>query len=104
MFFDLNLPIWATREMLSDCRQRDRLEKKAKRSGADNDWIKARQYRNRVTTFKKNLKKDYFVNALRDAGENPKKIVESAKTNFGDTEKMSENHGNKWSPRRLRHG
>ena len=67
----------ASREMLSDCKQRDRLEKKAKKTGPDADLIQARQYRNQETAFKKNLK-----------------IVENFEASIRYTEKVSKDHGN----------
>ena len=89
MCFEDNLPVWATRELLSCCKQRDALEKQAKKSGLLSDRCKYTRARNSVTNFKKVLKRDHFQMAFEDAGSDLKKLGRVIRQVLGSGQKKS---------------
>lgn len=70
----MDLPVWMTREALSEINQRDNTEKLARRMGTDEDWVRYRRLRNKVIDFKRSLKRTYFEIALAEAGTDSRKL------------------------------
>ena len=89
MYFDDQIPEWATREFLSCCKHRDSLEKKSKISGSLADRCKYVKARNSVTNFKRNLKENFFQTAFNEAGDDPKKIWRVIRQLLGSGQKKS---------------
>ena len=89
MTFDDCMPFWVTREFLSCCKQRDALEKKSKISGLLSDRCNYTKARNRVTNFKKQVKRDHFKVAFENAGSDPKKLWRVIKLLLGSNHKKS---------------
>ncbi len=74
MSFDDNIPAWFTRELLAEIKQRNTLSAKASKTKLEIDKIIAKRKRNYITGLKKNLKKNYYRNALNQAKSDPKKL------------------------------
>ena len=74
MWFDNNIPVWATRELLSEIKDRNKLTNKANKTKNGIDIWLAKCKRNYITSFKRNLKRNYFTNALEAAKDDPKKL------------------------------
>ena len=74
MSFDDNLPVWATRELLSEIKLRNSLTKKADRTKNEYDIYMAERKRNYITGFKRNLQKTYFTRSIEEHKQDPKKL------------------------------
>ncbi len=78
MSFDLNLPVWITKDDLSECKERDRLLLKSQKTEREGDK------RNRVVNFRNSLKCTYFKSAFAEAGHDQKKLWKIVKQLFGN--------------------
>ena len=83
MYFQEDLPEWATRKMLGMCRARDQFKKKAVKTMNPVDIERARTARNSCTQFKQNLRRDYYLAAFEQAGQDSKKLWKVVKQLFG---------------------
>ncbi len=74
MWFDNNIPVWATQELLSEIKEHNKLTNKAHKSKNGVDIWLAKRKRNYITSFKRSLKRNYFTNALEAAKDDRKKF------------------------------
>ena len=89
MCFSNDLPVWMTREALSEINQRDNLKKQAKHTSSDDDWKRYRCSRNKVTDIKRDLKRSYFENALNEAGTDRRKLWKLIRQSLGTGKRKS---------------
>ncbi len=69
----IDSPPWLTHEFISECKARNHYNTYAKRTKNPAHLREAKRIRNRVNLIKKNMKKIYFRNLIRDAGTDSKK-------------------------------
>ncbi len=70
----IDSPAWLTHEFISECKSRDHYNTYAKRTKNPIHKREAKRIRNKVNLIKKNMKKLYFRNCIRDAGNDSKKL------------------------------
>ena len=74
MHFDENIPVWMTHELLAEIKVRNSLTKKADRTKNNIDIRLAKMKRNYITGFKRNLKRNYFKQAIENVKDDPIKL------------------------------
>ena len=82
MNFSDNRPPWLTNEFFSVANERDIAQAKSERTKNEADKKEYRRLRNKVTEFKRCLKKEYFQTALNQAGRNSQKLWKVIKQLF----------------------
>ena len=90
---------WITNEAVESIRDKDKLLKKAKRTGREEDWVEARLARNRVGRDLENLRADFLREQQEVNKNDPKKFWKTISTIFpgkkGKTSKIwLKNHRN----------
>jgi len=74
-----SFPDWITSDFIKLSKDRDYYFAKAQKSNNSEDWIKARQLRNKVNKLNKTLKRNYCSNAINDNVHNSKKLWSTIK-------------------------
>ena len=69
--------VWMTNEAVEAIRDKDRLLKRAKRSGKEEEWLEAKRVRNRVGRDIENLRADFLKNQQETNKYDPKKFWKS---------------------------
>ena len=86
-----NTPAWVTREIIVMAKDRDRAWKQAKTTNSDEDWARARRFRNWTNNATKLAKANYVQNELNNNAKNPKKFWRNIKDVLPDQSKGSIN-------------
>ena len=74
MSVPINSPEWVTHEFVSECKARDHFNIFAKRSKNPLHKLEAKRIRNKVNQIAKNMKRVYFMEQIKQAGTDSKKI------------------------------
>ncbi len=89
MRFSSNSPPWMMRECIGEIRLRDITDAKYAKSNGIFDLAIARHQRNVVTNMKKNLKKLFYADSIRNAKGDTKKLWKVLKTLFRNCDAKS---------------
>ena len=89
MRFSSNLPPWMSRDCLSEIRLRDIKDAKYAKTRSIFDLAIARRQRNLVTNMKRNLKRAFYSDSIRDAKGDTKKLWRLLKTLFRNCDAKS---------------
>ena len=99
---------WITNEAIEAIRDKDRLLKRAKRTGTEEDWERARRVRNSVGRDLENLRADYLKQKQEEHRNDPKKfwstlgkIVPGKKQKQGDIWLKDERDNSEIPPERV---